>query len=79
MERKYQMQNWVDEKHGVVIGGIYDKCLLRAGVCDGPYIDILIPCNGWDRLIVNYIRNDKDPEKLEQLKQQVDVWLLLTK
>lgn len=69
------MQLWLDDQHGRVTGGPYDGNLLRAGVCDGPYIDILMPRAGWQRLDQKYHRNDEDPEKLVALKLQVDKWL----
>lgn len=63
-------QRWVTAERGKVMRGRYAGCLLRAGaVFDDPYIAILLPGGGWQRL-----------EQLEgasvcELKNAIDQWL----
>lgn len=69
------MQLWLDDTHGRVQGGVYHGNLLRGGVCDGPYIDMLMPGLGWERLDSVFMNKNKDPENLRKLKRSIDKWL----
>lgn len=68
---------WMDEEHGMVTDGVYMGCLLRAGQSGGPYIDILLPHAGWQRLESHSMpyNADEDSQHLDELKSQVKAWL----
>ncbi len=74
------MQEWMDEFHGRVTGGRYDGNLLRAGVSNGPYVDMLMPGGGWNRIDSIYMSgrtNDFQLSELPALKEKIDEWLKL--